>query len=80
MCTSQEFSMPEELGKIFLKLRVENENLHEINNDNRVRVVKFPTSKNIVTDLINALPDNSFVNTNTRNNRRDLFSMRSAPG
>jgi hypothetical protein len=32
----------------------------------------------IVTDLINALPGNSFVNTNTCNNRREtVFSMRS---
>jgi hypothetical protein len=35
----------------------------------------------IVTDLINALPGNSSVNTNTGNNRREtVFSLRSAPG
>jgi hypothetical protein len=37
--------------------------------------------QNIVTDFINALPGNSFVNTNTGNNKRKtVFSMRSAPG
>jgi hypothetical protein len=36
---------------------------------------------NIVMDLINALPGNSFVNMNTGNNRREtLFSMWSAHG
>jgi hypothetical protein len=31
-------------------------------------------------DFINALPGNSFVNTNTGNNRREaVFSVRSAP-
>jgi hypothetical protein len=35
----------------------------------------------IVTDLINALPGNSSVNTNTGNNRKEtVFSMWSAPG
>jgi hypothetical protein len=34
-----------------------------------------------VTNLINALPGNSSVNTNTGNNRREtVFSMGSAPG
>jgi hypothetical protein len=36
--------------------------------------------ENIVTDLINALPDNSSINMNRDNNKRkNVFSMRSAP-
>jgi endonuclease/exonuclease/phosphatase family metal-dependent hydrolase len=35
------------VGKTFLNLQLRNENLHEINNDNGVRLVNFATSKTL---------------------------------
>jgi hypothetical protein len=48
--------------------------------ENIVNATIRPLHKYIVMDLINALPGNSSVNTNTGNNRREsVFSMRSVP-
>jgi hypothetical protein len=55
-----------------LDFRIPPSLLHDI----RINYTKF---LHIAMDLINALPGNSFVNTNTGSRRETVFSMRSAP-